>query len=321
MPEFDQRQIRKLDGGLLLVFRELLVRRQASAVARQLGLSPSAISHALARLRDVFGDPLFVRRSHGLEPTRRALELGPRIEALIKAIDETVSQEAFNPAETRRRFRIVCPEYVATLLGPALVDSFRSEAPHAAFSVRWAILERALRAVRRGEADVALGIFRQAPQGLLATPLFEDDYCVIARRGHPLVKGAVDGPTYASVGHVFVGTPDGALGDEAPIDRQAIDQTYGPIRHDLVRTHAFVTQWETAMFIVAGTDVLADCPRRLASRYAERLGLQVLDGPFRPFRFTMQAVRRGDNPDPGLDWLMTRLAAAVEAQVLSKTPP
>src|SRR5215469_5901896 len=111
MAEFDQLQIRKLDGGLLLICGGLLQRRQASADARQNGLSPSAISHALTRLRDVFGDPLFIRRSHGLEPTQRALELGPRIEALIEALGETVGGEAaFDPAATRRRFKIACAE-------------------------------------------------------------------------------------------------------------------------------------------------------------------------------------------------------------------
>src|SRR5579863_3989152 len=104
MTEFDQLQIRKLDGGLLLIFRELLARRRASEVAAQLGLSPSAVSHALGRLRDLFGEPLFLRRSHGLEPTQRALELAPRIEALIELIGQTVSTErGFDPASARRR--------------------------------------------------------------------------------------------------------------------------------------------------------------------------------------------------------------------------
>jgi hypothetical protein len=74
MSDFNLNQIRRLDGGLLLVFRELLRTRRASAVAQRLGLSPSAISHALNRLRDLFGDPLFIRRPHGFEPTRRAEE-------------------------------------------------------------------------------------------------------------------------------------------------------------------------------------------------------------------------------------------------------
>ena len=312
MIEYDQTQIRKLDGGLLLIFRELMARRRASEVAQHLGLSPSAISHALGRLRDLFGEPLFIRRSHGLEPTQRAVELSPQIDALIELIGATVTTEEFDPARTRRRFRIVCPDDIAPLIGDRLVNAFRAGAPRAHFSTRWAILERALRAVRRGEADVALGVFTQIPSGLVATPLFDDDYCVIARRGHPTVNGSVDLMTYARIGHIFVGNPDGMLSDETPIDRDVMNVTYGELPDaKLVRTHAFVTQRETAMLIVSGTDVLADCPRRLALRYADRLGLQVLDPPFEPFRYSVQAVRRAEPADPGLDWLMRRLAEAV----------
>jgi LysR family transcriptional activator of mexEF-oprN operon len=313
MNEYDNLQIRKLDGGLLLIFRELLIRGQASEVAKQLGLSPSAVSHALGRLRDLFGEPLFIRRAHGLEPTQRARELGPRVEALIEMIGATISTDGgFDPGRSRRRFRIACPEYIASQIGERLVDIFRRDAPRAAFSTRWAVLDRALRAVRRGEVDVALGIFPQIPAGLTARPLYDDDYCVIARRGHPVIKGSVDLATYARIGHVFCGTPDGALSDDAPIDREAMDVTYGSIpAPNLVRTHAYVSQWETAMIIVSGTDVLADCPRRLAVRLADTLGLQVLDPPTMPFPFTIQAVYRKDAGDEGVDWLLARLDEAV----------
>ncbi|MGH6957585.1 MAG: LysR family transcriptional regulator [Caulobacteraceae bacterium] len=314
MEEFDQAQIRRLDGGLLLIFRELMARKRASEVAQHLGLSPSAISHALARLRDLFGDPLFLRRPHGLEPTQRALELAPRVEQLIGLIAATVSTDAgFDPARSRRRFRIVCPDETPSLIGERLIAAFRREAPRANFSTRWAVLDRALRAVRRGEADVALGVFGNVPPSLVAQPLYEDDYCVIAREGHPEVKGAVDLATYARIGHLFVGTPDGALGDQAPMDREEMSQTYGRIPGpELVRTHGYVTAWETAMLVVSESDVLADCPRRLAARYARKLGLQVLEPPFPPFRFTVRAVRRADTPDPGVDWLVAKIAEAVK---------
>jgi DNA-binding transcriptional LysR family regulator len=313
MSDFDQLQIRRIDGGLLLVFRELLLRRRATEAAKRLGLSPSAISHALTRLRDLFGDPLFIRRSHGLEPTQRAIDLGPRIEAVLGAITDAVAKDTvFDPAKSRRRFRIVCPEDVPTLVGDRLVETFRREAPRASFSTRWAIMDRALRAVRRGEADVALGIFDRIPRGLAGAHLYDDDYCVIARAGHPIVQGSVDLPTYARIGHVFVGTPDGALADEAAWDREAVEALYGGIPGpDLVRTQAYVTQWETAMLVVRGSDALADCPRRLAEKFAPCLGLQVLDPPFAPFRFTVQAVRRADTADPGLDWLLQRLTEAL----------
>lgn len=313
MNEFDTTQIRKLDGGLLLIFRELMARRRASNVAHHLGLSPSAISHALGRLRDLFGEPLFIRRSHGLEPTQKALELAPRIERLLGLIDEMVSSDSgFDPAASRRRFRIACPEDIASLIAQPLIAAFRSEAPRATFSTRWAILERALRAVHRGEADVALGVFLTIPAGLASRPLLEDDYCVIARQGHPRVQGSLDAATYARVGHLYVGNPDGALADETPIDRPTMDATYGelPVTPQ-IRTHGYVAQWETAMLAVSGSDVLAECPRSLAKRYAERLGLQVLDPPYPLFRFTVQAVRRAESSDAGVDWLMEKLAAAV----------
>jgi DNA-binding transcriptional LysR family regulator len=137
MADFDLLQIRKLDGGLLLVFRELLARRQASAVARQLGLSASSISHALSRLREVYGDPLFVRRSHGLEPTPRALQLEDQIAKAIEILGESIGGEmVFNSTKTRRRFKIACAEPFDSVIGPALVEVFRSEAPFATYSTR-----------------------------------------------------------------------------------------------------------------------------------------------------------------------------------------
>src|SRR5579862_2049378 len=175
MNEFDSVQIRKLDGGLLLYFRELMARRRASDVAQHLGLSPSAISHALGRLRDLFGEPLFIRRSHGLEPTQRAMELAPLIERLLGQIDEMVASESgFDPAASRRRFRIACPEDIASLIAQPLIAAFRREAPRAMFATQWAILDRALRAVQRGEADVAIGVFPAIPASFSSRPLLED---------------------------------------------------------------------------------------------------------------------------------------------------
>jgi DNA-binding transcriptional LysR family regulator len=313
MDEFDQLQIRRVDGGLLLVFRELLLRRRATDAADHLGLSPSAISHALTRLRDLFGDPLFIRRSHGLEPTQRALDLGPQIDAVIAALGHAVAGEpAFDPARSNRRFRIGCPTQFATLIGDRIVQAFRQNAPRVSVSIRPAYLERALRAVRRGEADVAIGVFDRIPRGLAAHHLYDDEYCLIARKDHPSVQGKVDPVTYARIGHVFVGNPDGALADEAPVDRETMEATYGALPGpDRVSTQAYVPEWETVMLIVCGSDVLGECPRRLATRFAPRLGLQVLDTPFPPFRFAVQAVRRADVADPGLDWLLARVREAL----------
>lgn len=313
MTDFDQLKIRRIDGGLLLIFRELLAHRRASEVSQRLGLSQSAISHALTRLRDLFGDPLFIRRSHGFEPTKRARELRPKIEALIDLIGTTISVDGrFDPHRSRRRFGIASPDAIVTLVADRLTESFRREAPGATFAARPVFLDRALAAVRRGEVDVALGAFDSVPGDLKAERLFDDEYCVLARRGHPKIRGKVDLKTYLSIGHVFVGYPDGPLSDEAPFDRDVAAAAYGPLPGPAeVHTNGYVTSWETAMLMVTGSNALVECPRRLAQKYARKLGLQILDPPYpRTFRLKVLAVRRAVD-DPGVDWLLDRIKSAL----------
>lgn len=312
MTDFDFNDIRRLDGGLLLVFRELLVHRRATTVAHRLGLSQSAVSHALGRLRALFDDPLFIRRPHGLEPTRRALALGPRIDALIELAGETLSVDArFDPARSRRRFNLAAPEFVTSIVGPRLVERFRREAPDAAFLARRLLLDLALGGVRRGEVDLALGAFGRIPPDLEAETLYVDQLCVIARQGHPGVGPTLDMATYAATPHVFVGDPSGASASEMVYDPGLLAEAYGAVPPpEAVKTAAYVSQWETAMLIVASTDAIADCPGRLARRYAARLGLQVIEAPYDPYMAPVQAVRRARPKDPAVDWLLDQVRAA-----------
>ena len=148
MSDFDVNQIRRMDGGLLLVFRELLRTRRASTVAERLGLSPSAISHALTRLRDLFDDPLFIRRPHGFEPTRRAQELGPQVEALIELTNRTLSRDTgFDPLSSSRLFLFAAPEFVVALIGAELINQLKTAAPAVRFGVSFHDDEDAFRAL------------------------------------------------------------------------------------------------------------------------------------------------------------------------------
>lgn len=315
MNDIGNNNIRKLDGGTLLVFRELLLHRRATEAALRLGLSQSAVSHALARLRDLFDDPLFVRKSHGLEPTQRAIELGPRVEALIELASAVLSPEgAFDPSLSTRRFNIAAPYNVTSLIGGKLVEAFRREAPRAAFASRRLLVDMAVAAVRRGEIDIAIGQFASLPPHVEATTLYEDSYCVVARKNHPRVKGSIDLKTYAEIGHVFVGNPVQGTVDEAAYDREQLESAYGTIPDpQLVVTRAYVSQWETAMLMVSMSDVLADCPRRFADVFADRLNLQVLDPPYETVNFRVQAIRRSGVTDLGVDWLMEKIEGSLTA--------
>lgn len=299
MSEFDLSQIRRLDGGLLLVFRELLRTRRASAVAERLGLSPSAISHALNRLRDLFDDPLFIRRPHGFEPTRRAEELGPQVEALIELTGRTLTRDArFDPLQSTRTFRFVAPEFVTALIGAELIHRLKAGAPGVMFGVGFAGEDDAFRMLRRGEIDFAVGRFGAARPGYIVEPLFEDEYCVAARRDHPDLHGAIDEAQWQGIGHIYAWSASEVGGDTGT----------GRFR---IKSLASVPQWLTALTMAASTDGLVTCPRRLAERHAERLGLQVLDLPFPPDRIEVSVMRRTGVADAGVDWFLGEVKAAV----------
>jgi DNA-binding transcriptional LysR family regulator len=302
MTEFDMNQIRRLDGSLLLVFRELLRLRRATAVANRLGLSPSAVSHALTRLRDLFGDPLFIRRPHGLEPTRRALELGPRIDSLIEMAAQTLGSDAsFDPAESERRFIITAPEFVSAIIGAPLLRIFADAAPRASFGIFSESRTRELDALRRGECDLSIGRFGALPPGLVSEVLYEDAYCIAARKGHPRIRGSIDMDAYCTVGAVFAHAEAETAGDTVYPSREA------------VRVSALVPRWLTALQIASSTDAFAGCPRRLAERQAEMLNLQIVDFPFGGDPIVVSVVRRADAADAGIDWLLAQVRAAVAA--------
>ncbi|MDP3855124.1 LysR family transcriptional regulator [Phenylobacterium sp.] len=298
MSEFDLNQIRRLDGGLLLVFRELIRCGRASEAARRLGLTPSAVSHALTRLRELFDDPLFVRRPHGLEPTRRALELGPRIEALIDMAGQALKPyDGFDPARSGRRFNIAAPEFVSVQIGGSLIRALRDTAPGVSFGIGYAAQAKALDGLRRGEADLAIGRFGALPPGVVAEPLFTDRYCVVARRDHPTLQDRIDLATYGAAGHIFAYS----LSEVGPHTGDAKDP------ENLV---AAVPGWLTALDMVAATDAIATCPESLARHYADRLGLQILKTDFEMWSFDIQAVRR-EAADPGVTWFLDMVRAAL----------
>src|SRR5882724_985154 len=130
MDSIDNAHIRRLDMTLLMVFEMLLRKRNMSVVAAEIGLTQSAVSHAVGRLRSIFDDPLFVRKGAGVEPTARALLIGsPLAEALAEIRDMVQIGRRFDPATTARRFTVAAPDTVATALAPAILADLAREAP------------------------------------------------------------------------------------------------------------------------------------------------------------------------------------------------
>jgi DNA-binding transcriptional LysR family regulator len=301
LSDVDSEKIRQLDGSLLLVLRELLRLQRATLVAQRLGLSQSAVSHALSRLRSLFDDPLFIRKPHGLEPTRHALALAPRIEALLLAMDDIMGRpRSFAPATTTRTFRIGAPDHATTLLAPGLVARFRAQAPTARLQFTQRLGRDAQSALLRDELDVALGRFEEPDERLFAEPLFEDHYCLVSRRSHPQLNRKLTTALYSELEHVQIAVSGDlrapAIGHSA--------QT--PPR----RTVAAVPRFLIAFAVVARSNAVALAPTRLARRHAREFGLRlhVLPFPMAPIQVLM--VRR-QHADAGVSFVLEELKQVV----------
>ena len=302
MAHISQTEIRKLDFTLLLVMRGLLRHRRTTVVAAELGLSQSAISYALGRLRTTFADPLFVRRPHGLAPTGRAVELGPLIEAILQKTEDAIGLgDTFDPATATRAFRIGVLEYLSSLIGPRLLETFEREAPNARFGLRVLRGDAALEALRRDEIDLALGQFSASVDGLSVMPIATDRYCLVARTGNPKLSGRIAVQLLARLSHVVVSV-DGDF-------RTPTDQPFQDLGLER-RVCATAPTFMGAFAMVAQSDAVCIAPRGLAERLARPLGLAVHDLPqaLPPIRLLL--VRR-EGRDAGARWLADRAMAPI----------
>jgi DNA-binding transcriptional LysR family regulator len=304
MSDIDDVKLRRLDLTVLLIFLGLMRRRKAVAVAEDMGLTQSTISHALGRLRSVFADELFLRRPHGLEPTALAVEIEPVVRRAVEALGEALKgPEPFEPATADRLVRIMAPDYELATLAAPLIERLRVSAPGLRVAAQSQPRAAALETLAQGGADLALGFFSGLEAGFLVERLYGESYLVVARCGHPLFSGALTPRRFAAARHVVV-SQKGDL-------RGIVDVTLE--RHGLARkVVASTPQFFPALAAVAGSDLVATLPRRLVERFGKAFGVAWCEPPFPLRSFAVSMVRhRRDARNPLHAWLLDELRAVV----------
>lgn len=302
MDDIDNIQFRRLDIGLLLVFEEVLRTGKLTSASQKLGLTQSAISHALGRLREIFGDPLFLRRPHALVPTPRALALREPIARALGALRGAVIEaREFSPAGIDRLFQIAALDALTTSLVPPLLARLVRQAPKATLAFRSFGRDEARKAVREGRADLALGVFEPPEPGLARISLGSERFAIVARKDHPLFLEGLTLETWLATDHIVVS----AAGDLAgPID--PILAARGLSR----RTRVALPHFLAAFATVAAGDTTATVPASLAKTYAAPFGLAVYPPPIDLPTFEFVILRGSrDVPDPALDWLVQLMVA------------
>lgn len=294
-------QLRRLDLTLLLVLSEAIRTRKLGLVASNLGLTPSAISHALARLRDIFGDPLFVRRPGGVEPTERALALAEPVARAIEGLNAALQPADFSPAEIRRTFRIAALDYLVTIHAPGLIETVRHDAPEARLSFVNFGRNESLRGVADHSLDLAIGVFAPEPRRFLRTVLGDFQFVTVARKKHPALRQGLTLETYAGLDHIMVsGTGDLSGGIDALLEKSGLQR----------RVVAALPQFLASLATVAQSDAVASVPEGIATHYAGLFNLDVFAFPIVMPRIEFVAMQTlGGARDRAIEWLLGKITS------------
>lgn len=242
------------DLNLLLTLDVLLTECNVARAARRLHLSPSAMSRALARLRETTGDPLLVRAGRGLVPTPRAQELREQVSRLVQEAQGVLRPgELLDPSRLSRHFTLRTSDGFVEYFGPALIALAQREAP----GVRLRFMQKPDKdstPLRDGSVDLETGVIGAASSPEIRTrALFRDRFIGVVRAGHPLARGKVTAARYAAGQHVLV--------SRRGLDKGPIDEGLRAL--GLARDIAvIVAGFSDALSLARDSDLIASVPER-----------------------------------------------------------
>ena len=192
-------ELKDIDLNLLVVFNQLLVERRVSKVAENLDLTQPAVSNALARLRKLLGDELFLRTPAGMEPTPFADQLAESVTYALGMIHSAINQRtSFDPHSSTRSFTIGMTDIGEIYFLPALMDRLRQEAPGVSLSTVRNTAVNLKDEMEAGKVDLAIGLLPQLKAGFFQRRLFRQRYVCLFRKGHRLDKKKISLAEFSS---------------------------------------------------------------------------------------------------------------------------
>jgi DNA-binding transcriptional LysR family regulator len=284
----------RLDLNLLVTLDVLLAEGSVARAAQRLRLSPSAMSRALARLRETTGDPLLVRAGRGLVPTPRALELRGRVGQLVEEAEAVLRPaEMLNLSKLVRTFTLRTSEGFVETFGPDLIARVGTEA--AGVRLRFVLKpDKDSAALRDGTVDMETGaVGRTTGPEVRAVGLFRDRFIGVVRTGHPLSQGEITPARYAAGQHIGV--------SRRRLDKGAVDEALVPfgLERDIV---TIVGGFSSALALARGSDLIACVPERHTA--SSRAGMHSFPLPVSPPEIMVSLLWHPRlDADPAHRWL------------------
>lgn len=264
--------LERLDLNLLIVFDALLREQSVTRAGKALGLSQSAISHSLTRLRAFFDDPLFIKTPKGIAPTAKGEELSPVIVDLMATVrDQVLSQSKFDPMRAKRTFNLCLSDMGELVFLPTLIAQLKDKAPHCRINSLQVVPEQLASVLGSGEGDLAMGSVLNATDGLYQEKLFTHTFVCIVSVKNKEIGATISLDEYRSMPHIAV-TLTGR--HTTPYDR-AVEEA--GIKRDLrILTPHFLV---IPLLLDQHPEYIATVPRELGSVFSHHGIVRMVEPP------------------------------------------
>ncbi len=301
----------QIDLNLLVAFESLFEERSVTLAAQRLHIGQPAMSAALARLRILFDDKLFIRVKQEMQPTAVAIAIAPGIFTALNQVRQTLqSSQHFVPASALREFKIASPDYMSFVIISKLIAHCQAAAPNLNFRTLEFEKDKVGELLEKGYADLALGVFPNPPQQVMCVPLFQEHFVGIARKNHPafqqktIQQKTISIEDFINLPHALNTIRRDAVGE---IDRVLATQ------HLQRRVILTVPHMMVLPSIVASTELIAAIPSRTAHYFSGLDNIEVFELPIKIPTWTVSMMwSKLSDQDDASAWLRHTLQTLCE---------
>lgn len=302
--------MRNQELNLIYVFSAIMTERSVTRAADSLAMTQPAVSNAISRMRQVWKDPLFVRKGRHIEPTSYAFNLWERTRGPIYDLSNAVGSTAFDPLQARRTFRIAVTGFTVELIWQALAERLQQVAPGVDVHAVPFTPEGTYCDLRGANVDLAVGGPTQHDHSLRSIWLFQTGYKLAMRKDHPLAGKPISLVDFVNARHLLASISGEARG---PVD-DYLDQK-GLTRRIAITVNDFVG----VPNLLKRTDLISALPSIATECDEFKDGLWFAPLPFEldPTSLYLAWHSRHDR-DPGIEWMRAQIVSLIEQQCLSR---
>ncbi|HWO39962.1 MAG TPA: LysR family transcriptional regulator [Candidatus Acidoferrum sp.] len=318
-------RLETFDLNLLKIFDALFQHGSVNAAASEIAVSPSAISHALGRLREAFDDDLFVKGPGGMSPTARATEIADRVAAVLLQVRSVLGSEEFDPRKSERHFRVLCNHYAGWLILPYAVRHLLEKAPGITLTVECEYSKSIADELDTGVVDLVIGTFGQMPERLESELLYSDRWVWVLRADHPSLTTELTTERLLQLPQLViaineVGRSIDGFVTEAGLERLTVankmflgDVAARSRYSAQLKAAMVINSAEVALAILARSDLVALLPERLANTMSRLYKLKIIEFEEKDNVLEHRLVwHRKHGADPATTWLRAVFCASVE---------